>query len=125
MAPATTIRTRWIITEQFASGAYVMEGDGLAIGVRADGAVYWANPDGWRHIARDAHQEQREFTAKFIPNCWNHTDYYFHALDTFSAPCQYPTRLTKYGLTAETCDAPSVEYRPDRLIVRYICAAHL
>ncbi|MET7336012.1 hypothetical protein [Nonomuraea sp. NPDC005650] len=124
MTTATAIRT-WTITEQFANGSYVMQTDELAVGVTSEGRVYWANPDGWSHIVRDAYQDQREFKDEFRPNCWNHSDYYFHAQYAISAPCQYATKLNQYGLPAENCGAPSVEYRPDRLIVRYVCADHL
>jgi hypothetical protein len=38
--------------------------------------------------------------------------------------CQYPTRLNAYGLPVATCGAVAVEYRPDRVFVRYVCAGH-
>lgn len=44
-----------------------------------------------------------------------------HTIEGF---CQYPTKLTQYGLPAATCNAPAVEYRPDRMFVRYVCTDH-
>jgi hypothetical protein len=38
--------------------------------------------------------------------------------------CQHPTALNTYGLPAETCGAPTVEHRPDRLLVRNVCVDH-
>lgn len=40
------------------------------------------------------------------------------------APCQYPTELDRYGLPVKSCGADSVEHRPDRVFVRYVCADH-
>ncbi len=38
--------------------------------------------------------------------------------------CQYPAAFDRYGMTAATCGAPAVAYRPDRMFVRYVCACH-
>ncbi len=38
--------------------------------------------------------------------------------------CQHATKLDKYGLPAATCNAPAVEYRPERMFVRFVCAEH-
>ncbi|WP_181871677.1 hypothetical protein [Sphaerisporangium album] len=46
------------------------------------------------------------------------------AADPVEGFCQHPTCLTRYGLPAATCGAPAVEFRPDRLYVRYVCADH-
>lgn len=45
-------------------------------------------------------------------------------MDGIEGFCQHPTELDEYGLPAATCSAPAVEYRPDRLFVRYVCADH-
>jgi hypothetical protein len=44
--------------------------------------------------------------------------------DEIEGYCQHPTELDKYGLPIATCDKPAVEYRPDRLFVRYVCTSH-
>jgi hypothetical protein len=38
--------------------------------------------------------------------------------------CQHPTELNDFGLPVTTCGAPAVEYRPDRMFVRYVCTLH-
>jgi len=43
---------------------------------------------------------------------------------TVEGYCQMATELDRYGNAVATCDAPAVEFRPDRMFVRYVCADH-
>lgn len=38
--------------------------------------------------------------------------------------CQYATELDRYGNAVSTCDAHAVEFRPDRMFVRFVCVDH-